>query len=55
MNMKKGFLYLSVFLVMAALACKSGGTPDPAGVWVKSPDHKVLGTLELKEKLLLLF
>lgn len=59
MNMKKGLLYLSIFLVMAALACKSKvETPAPVGVWDKTTtqaSNQVLGTLELKKNSIFIF
>lgn len=59
MNMKKGLLYLSIFLVMAALACKSDvESPKPVGVWEKVsrvPHEESPGTLEFKANSLFYF
>ena len=53
--MKKGLLYLSVFLVMAALACKTGvETTKPVGVWEKTQTQSP-GILELNENSLFKF
>lgn len=50
--MKKGLLYFSIFLVMAALACKSKvESPEPVGIWKKDSaqtQNQALGTLEFK-------
>ncbi len=51
MNMTKGLLYLSIFLVMSALACKSTvESQEPVGIWEKiSTQGQTLGTLEFKK------
>ena len=59
MNMTKGLLYLSVFLMMSALACKSTvDRPEPVGVWQKSSNqaqNENIGTLELKDDSIFIF